>query len=368
MIFYTAAAAGTFYVGSVFFAFNNPRYYDFFNTSVPLGQSVTDYAEHHDWDELTADSFVHTGIEAVAGVSEFFSRLFGSAEKAKSKVDEKKAVATDKYSESKDRLRSVTTTMKTKVEKSEEKILEGGKKAVAITRHQAAQFSAEVEELIKKAEEALANSSPDTISGNPAPTATIGAAPIVVTESGLMDGPINQKVYDGLLPLGHEPPYGFSRPSPLKTVPASQSEATSPPQPLPLMAPSVAELSNSEPVIVQLASTIDTLASYLNSNPATAEKAKDVLETAKLDLTGLASHIETAKAEEREKLVKMLDEQTKEYTVKTIEMEMEAQDKLDSQEEGFRKFFDEERLKFVQAYREKLDHELRTQTELINER
>jgi len=37
---------------------------------------------------------------------------------------------------------------------------------------------------------------------------------------------------------------------------------------------------------------------------------------------------------------------------------MEAQDKLDSQEEGFRKLFDEERMKFVQTYREKLDYEL----------
>jgi mitofilin len=32
---------------------------------------------------------------------------------------------------------------------------------------------------------------------------------------------------------------------------------------------------------------------------------------------------------------------------------MEAQDKLDSQEEGFRRFFDEERSKLVQGYRAK---------------
>jgi mitofilin len=121
-------------------------------------------------------------------------------------------------------------------------------------------------------------------------------------------------------------------------------------------------------VIAQLASTIDNLASYLSSNPAAAENAKDILETAKLDLTGLASRIETIKHEERQQLEKTLDEQAKEYTTKLLELEMEAQDKLDSQEEGFRKFFDAERMKFVQAYREKLDHELRTQTELINER
>jgi len=87
-----------------------------------------------------------------------------------------------------------------------------------------------------------------------------------------------------------------------------------------------------------------------------------------LDLTGLASRIETIKHEEHQQLEKSLDEQAKEYTTKLLELEMEVQDKLDSQEEGFRKFFDAERMKVVQAYREKLDHELRTQTELINER
>jgi mitofilin len=372
IIFYTTAATGTFYVGSVFVAFSNQRYYDFFSSSVPLGQSVIDYAEKHDWDELTADSFVHTGIEVYAGVSELISRLGSSqtsAEKAKDKVDEKRAAGTDKLKESKERLKSVTTAMKTKVEKSEVKLV-GGKKAVAIARHRAAQFSSEVEELIRKAEDALSNHSTEMVSVNPEPAASDGE-PVAVVELAPTEGPSDKKVYDGWLPLGHEPPYGFSRPTPSKVEPASQPEADradSPSRPLPLVAPSVAELITSEPVIAQLASTIDDLASYLNSDPAAAEKAKDVLETAKLDLTGLASRIETIKGEKREQLEKTLDEQAKEYTMKLLELEMEAQDRLDNQEEGFRKFFDEEKLKIVQAYREKLDHELRTQTELINER
>jgi mitofilin len=93
-----------------------------------------------------------------------------------------------------------------------------------------------------------------------------------------------------------------------------------------------------------------------------------VLETAKADLTALADRIEKVKEEERVQLEQKLDEQTSDYQLKLIELEMEAQDKLDSQEQGFRTFFDEEKVKFVQANREKLDHELRTQTELINER
>jgi hypothetical protein len=51
-----------------------------------------------------------------------------------------------------------------------------------------------------------------------------------------------------------------------------------------------------------------------------------------------------------------------------MELEMEAQDKLDSQEEGFRQLFEQKRAKIIHAYREKLDEELKTQTELINER
>ena len=47
---------------------------------------------------------------------------------------------------------------------------------------------------------------------------------------------------------------------------------------------------------------------------------------------------------------------------------MEAQDRLDSQEEGFKKLFEEEKTKFIQAYRAKLNQELQTQSEIINER
>ena len=74
------------------------------------------------------------------------------------------------------------------------------------------------------------------------------------------------------------------------------------------------------------------------------------------------------KEDERRGLEAKLDEQTREYTIKLLELEMEAQDKLDSQEEGFRQFFEDEKAKFIQAYREKLNRELQTQSEIINER
>jgi mitofilin len=136
--------------------------------------------------------------------------------------------------------------------------------------------------------------------------------------------------------------------------------------PLPLISPAVANVS--EPIITHLASTIDNLASYLKSDAKAAEKAGDILESAKGDLAALVDRIDVVKEQERNTLAAKLDEQTREYTLKLLELEMEAQDKLDEQEEGFRKAFEQEKGRIMQAYREKLDHELKSQTELINNR
>lgn len=381
MLFYSVAATGAFYVSSVFIAFSNQRYYDFFSESVPLGQAAIGYAETHDWDEVTMDTFVHGGIEGVANITEFISRQFGSsstsAEKVKAKAEEKvdagKAVASNAIKDSKDRLRAVTSTFKTKVQKSEEVVTERSRKAVAIARDQSAQFSEGVADLIKAAEDALAGKIPENVASkiqsSRSQSRPEDAASIAVSELPVPESTSDKPVYDKSLPLGHEPPFGFSRPKPPPATaehPPVSKEAT--PEPLPLLAPSLSDLGASEPIIAQLASTIDNLAAYLNSNPSAAEKAKGVLDTAKLDLTGLATRIDTIKGEEKAQLEKVLEGQAKEYTTKLLELEMEAQDKLDSQEEGFRKFFDEERGKVIAAYRDKLDHELQTQTELINER
>ena len=341
-----------------------------------MGQAAIGYAEAHDWDEITMDTFVHGGIEGIANITEFISRQFGSSspsvEKAKAEAEEMadtekaQTVASNAMKDSKNRLRSVTSTLKTKVQKSEEVIS-------AIARDQSAQFSEGVADLIKAAEDALAGNIPAAVR-SAVPSSQSSSLPddtesIAVPESSVQDSASDKPVYDKSLPLGHEPPFGFSRPPPPPAAaehPPFTKDATH--EPLPLLAPSLADLGTSEPVIAQLALTIDNLAAHLNSYPSAAEKAKGVLDTAKLDLVGLATRIDTIKGEEREQLEKTLEAQAKDYTTKLLELEMEAQDKLDSQEEGFKRFFDEERSRVIAAYREKLEHELQTQIELINER
>lgn len=408
VVFYTTASAGAFYVGSAFFAFNNQPYYDFFVNNVPLGSSFIQFAEEHDWDEITSDHVIDAGAKAVDSVQALVNRFTSSTADAKDTVSEKaqaakdtsitkaqsvkettiskaqsakdatvskahstkeaavekaqsvKAAAAEVYEHSKERVKAAASTLMTQVEKTEGKIEAVGKDSAASVKHQFNQFSSEVQDLVDQAEHVLAGKPiSDLQDHTPAPAQAKVPAPATAS-----------KVYDAPLPLGHEPPPGFSKPVPAKakSAPSPAPEVASAPPPLPLVAPAVSELSASEPVIAQLASTIDGLASFLNANPSAADKARDILDTAKIDLTAFAGRIEKVKAEERARLESELDAQAHEYNTKLLSLEMEAQDKLDSQEEGFRKYLDEEKAKFVKAYREKLDHELQTQSEIINER
>lgn len=252
---------------------------------------------------------------------------------------------------SKDRIVYAAERLKTTVKKSEDTV-------PAVVKHRLTQFSDGVQELVDEAEAALA--------GKPKPEKTQTPTP---TEAKEVSPPaeVPKNVYDAPLPLGFEPPPGFDKPKPPPPAP-KVVEAPPAPPPLPLIAPEISEFTASEPIISQLATTIDNLSVFLNSNPAAAEKAHGVIDTAKLDLLNLASRIEKIKQDEQVVLEQQLDDQAREYTVKLLELEMAAQDKLDSQEDEFRKLFDEERANLIKAYREKLSQELQTQSEIINER
>ncbi|TFK49926.1 hypothetical protein OE88DRAFT_1736231 [Heliocybe sulcata] len=370
LVFYSTTAAATFYIGSVFVAFKNERYYDLFSERVPFGASFIEYAEDHDWDSLTVQQIIDSGKGWVDSLQK---RVSGAAKEAEQRVekaretvtaDKAKAVIQSTRDVAETRIKSVAESLKTSVKKSEEKVAQGSRSAAAAAKHQALQFSSEVEELVRKAEAALAGKPVESL---PESTTTPNQPGVSPPDNVPSSGATT--IYEAPLPLGFEPPPGFSRPPPPKRPePTREPEAKPAPPPLPLVAPAVAELQVSEPIITHLASTIDDLASYLNANPTAANEARDVLDNAKTDLTQLVSHMEKIKEQERTQLEAKLDEQTREYSLKLLEMEMEAQDKLDNQEQGFKQWFEQERQKFVKAYREKLETELQTQSELINER
>ncbi|KAG2035825.1 mitochondrial inner membrane protein Mitofilin [Suillus americanus] len=369
ILFYTVAATGTFYIGSSFVSFENQQYRELFTENVPLGKELVEYGEAHKWDEITIEQVVVTTVDAYKTVYNFVQRQLGNVPTEETIEKTTKSA----LKESKERVKSAAASLKTVVKKVEEGTApEATAKAIFIARQHGAQFADELDELIRRAEASLAGKPVDSLESTTAP-AQPGSSPDTIPPRDDTDliivsdkNPDNVIVYAVPLPIGFEPPPGYERPAPPKPAPKAAVEPT--PVPLPLVAPAVSEVAVSEPVITQLASTIDNLASFLASNPAASEKAKDVLEVAKGDLTGLAARIEKIKEDEKLQLEMKLDEQAREYTTKLLELELEAQDKLDLQQDGFRTFYDEERGRFAQVYREKLEQELRTQTELINER
>lgn len=367
IIFATTGLAGTFFIGSTFLAFYNQPYYDFFSDHIPLGQSMLEFAESHNWDTLTTQKIIDSIQNGVIAIKRVVTDTVNHTPSAHDAVETLKRGAEVTNEEAKAAVVNVLSKTKPR---EVQKDVDKAPKHTLIVKTQV-KVSEDLAELVQKAERALAGHS-----SVPGPTSTIPQYATPSTES--IPHPVKNEtvtrelashIYEAPLPVGFEPPPGFTRPSPPKKV---TQESPKPdvgvPVTFPLVAPTVLSLSASEPIISHLAGTIDNLASYLASNPSTASKVTDVLETAKGDLTALAERIEKAKHEERAVLEAKLDEQTREYSVKLMELEMMAQDKLDNQEEDFRKFFDEEKAKFVQAYRAKLEHELQTQTELINER
>lgn len=377
----TTGLTGTFFVGSTFAAFYSQAYYDFFSDHVPLGQSMLEFAESHSWDTLTAQKVMDSAKNAVISTQRFVIDTINSTPSARDATEtmkrsaEKttenaKAVVVNVLNKAKSRVESAGTDAKGEEQKEADR---ARGHAVVVTTPQ---VSEDLVELIQKAEHALAGH-PFVAEPAPAIPGALTTSPETVSDvvggKALRETASKKKeeeyVYEAPLPIGFEPPPGFSRPSPPSKV--AQEPATSDsdaPVTLPLVSPSVSSLSASEPIISHLAGTIDDLASYIASNPSTAPKVTDVLVAARRDLTTLVDCVEKAREEERAVLEAKLDEMTREYSLKLMELEMAAQDKLDNQEEDFKKLFDEEKTRFVQAYRSKLEHELQTQTELINER
>jgi MICOS complex subunit MIC60 len=176
-----------------------------------------------------------------------------------------------------------------------------------------------------------------------------------------IEPPNGKKWYEGpALPLGFEPPPGYAL-HPPKKIPKTETG-------LLLVAPAVADFAASEPLLQELATTVDNLSKYLEENPKAAKSVNRILDVAKKDLAELGSKIERSKKESKQQLETRLQEQAQSYSVKLLDAELAAQDKLDSQDEEWRKYFDQERVSLLEKYQEKLDNELATQKDLINER
>lgn len=388
----TVAAYG---VGTVA-AVNNERAHDFFVESVPLGEAIVDYLEAQGYvgglprssmaplaapftvpkgdvppiKPAQAQAPVPTNTPSKEGIQPKPKAEPKPKSEAQIKKEEAKAVAQAKIEAAKakakeaakttgDRLKQVAEMVHTTVEKKPAGVPHHPPIPANIERHRIpgrpAHFSEGVEELVSEVEVVL--NDPVVMKIEQAKTGDVASAP-TEEEPKLPPG---KKWYEGPpLPLGWEPPPGYvSRPP--KKVPRANSG-------LLLVAPSVSSFAPLEPVLADLASTIDNLAKYLEDHPKALKGADNVLQHAQGDLVQLGEQIKKSKEEAKLELETKLDEQAREYSMQLLETDIKHQDQLDTQDEDWRKYFDQERLALLQRYQEKLDQELAAQEDTINQR
>ncbi|KAG8857629.1 Formation of crista junctions protein 1 [Tulasnella sp. 330] len=387
LVLYSSAAGLVFYGGSTVVALNNDRYHDAFVESVPFGEPIIDYAEREGWDR-----FFRTGApkQVVDATMQTYEQLEGTVSRTLGAMapnttpnvpketrhgqagppGSKIAVAAK---EGKEQARDVAQTTVRKVKENTDKLPHTAKEVKEEVKNAGLAFSDGVKELVDEVEAVLSSKAFEKAKA-PGELVLPDAQPsrgVKYHDPPAAYVPPGMKVWDGEpLPLGHQLPPGYIlAPIPKTDATAKRDPKTGAvPPTLPLIAPSVTKLASSEPVIAQLADSIDHLAGFLNDNPTAVTGAKDILQTAQIDLTQLGERLEKVKEEERHKLEVKLDEQAREYNGKLLELEAEVTDKLDRQEEDWKSLFDEERTKVRDQYRHKLQHELETQQELINQR
>jgi mitofilin len=361
-------------------AVNNERIHDYFLENVPLGEQILDFAESKGYVGGLPRPIADPGSSARRRRPTPSSAPSADPPKKKEKIEAFKSRVEEKVKEKKERIRTVAAQLQTTTEKG----LPHDPIPTHISAHPAAplppkSYSEGVEDLVREVKSVLkgdpiplaedrheqeairATAAEPEKQAGPAHTEPPAAPAAPMKEGETPEAPQGKKWYTtAQLPLGFEPPPGYTVPPP-KVVPKTTAG-------LLLVAPAVAEFTASEPLLNELATMVDNLAKYLEDNPKAERSVNKILDVAKKDLADLGSKIESVKKESKEKLETSLEEAARSYSVKLLEAELNARDKLDAQDEEWRHYFEQERLSLLQKYQEKLDNELATQNDLINER
>ena len=168
------------------------------------------------------------------------------------------------------------------------------------------------------------------------------------------------------LPLGFEPPPGYYIPGPPSTIKEKVEEKVQEvKQTLPLLVPTVKEFAAGEPIISQLASTIDSLTASL-STPTTSPSADafGILSKAQDDLSALNNRLSEVKKAEKEHLEKTLAEKTKDF-----EALLQTRDAERAQSEaGLKSEWVKERQAMVDDWNKNMESELESQRGGIEKR
>jgi mitofilin len=351
-----------FYGGSTYASLQSAAYADFFTENVPGGDYLVESAERSSWTQsMKKTDLSEAPSRAANAASAGLNRVTRAINRLKGEVSEK-ADEVREGSQSigvdgKEALQDVRKRANDMVHKVEKKVDETdirgkGEKAVEDVKEKSKDLVEKAKLQLHKAEEDIRKKVP---AGKGVST---GAQP-----------------YGKPLPLQHEAPEGYSasairdrgvQAEPNDPMTRLRDPATLPS--LPKLAPSLESLSGSEPMIAQLASTVDELAAFLRETPNSGVQARGVLDEAKKEFARLSERLEQIKKTEADKLKQGLESQKKKYDAELKKAADSARAQVGKIDEKWKKEQDALRKKEAGEYEDKLKKELATQSELINER
>ena len=412
----------TFYPASGWLSTQYEGYREFFVANFPGAEFAADYADDHSWETFgygTVSKKAVQGWQRVKGdepknttsTTDQLAARIKEAEKniqnagRKAETETKKATRTvqQKASETADLAKSKASSVKDAVkekvggsgststpvtladravtathdvaDKAKALASEAKAKVVEATSDMPFNFSEGVEGIVREAERALGRgeakvedvvkATKDAVEATPGPRGFLDAQrprelrpETVVPQKPSYEG---KRLYSGPdLPLGHEPPPGYYiAPPPVQQAKDAVEKVK---ETLPLLGPKVKEFAASEPIISQLASTIDSLTSSLST--PTSSDANGILTKAHDDLSALSKRLDEVKRAEKEKLEQTVGKKTLEFEAILKNKERERA----SGEEGLRQGWEKERGRMVDEWRGALEKELDSQREGIEQR
>jgi mitofilin len=366
-------------------ATQNEAYRELF-TQLPGGEELADFADAHDWDqfgvgtltqaalkisELTGGNKeeIQAKIENARKVAEAKAADFTAAAKVQATEAQKRAQAAkeaaiakaheiqhkieDKTAEVKDKAAELGSQAATKVESTANKAADKASDAVASTIQTTQHAVEAVQEKVAEVQHVAStpvNRFPDTQRPRELRPET------VQREKPSFAG---KEEYKEQLPIGFEPPPGYY------LLPPPAKKALADGEPLPLLVPKVKALAGSEPVVAQLATTIDSLTTSLQNGKAGSNaKAAEILDRAQGDLAALTKRIADVKKTEEARLQKAVETTANKFHEELAVKQAEWQ----KGEANLKDSWEAERQKMVESWREVLDSELSTQREVIEKR
>ncbi|KAL1411373.1 MICOS complex subunit mic60 [Vanrija albida] len=383
LVNYTIFGAIIFYPVSGYLSTQSETYRDLF-TKVPGGEQVADYADEHDWDQFGPGSITKSLLKLTGKSNQEADATVADAKKAvgdaTASAQAAAAEAARKASEAKDAAAArALEAQKAAKAKAAELANKASAKATEVankTSDATAKLADKVEHAIHDAKKTVV----DPVVDKAAETAAAGAKAIAEASEPVYPLPDTARPrqlrpetvtpqkpsYEGKeeysgpkLPLGFEPPPGYyvKGPAPKPKTPGDE--------PLPQLVTKVKELAANEPIISQLASTIDSLTTSLSSNKGgPSAQAADILDKAQGDLNALNQRLSDIKKAEQERLQKAVDSKQAEFEVAL----KQKQDEWQKGEEGLKESWDAERQKMIDGWRSVLDGELDAQRQNIEAR